>query len=55
MQVSVDFAQSFSIKAWPYYPYSHTGSLRQEVFSCRGLYFGIANLLHYRVNYPHEV
>ena len=53
MQVSVDFAQSH-IKAWPYYPYSYTGSLRQEVFSRRGgVYFGIANLLHYRVNYPH--
>ena len=52
MQVSVDFAQSH-IKAWPYYPYSYTGSLRQEVFTRRGgLYFGIANLLQYRVNYP---
>lgn len=52
MQVSVDFAQSH-LKAWPY-PYSYQGSIRQEVFSRRGgLYFGIANLLHYRVNYPH--
>jgi hypothetical protein len=52
MQVSVDFAQSH-IKAWPYYPYSYTGSLRQEVFTRRGgLYFGIANLLQYRVSYP---
>ena len=53
MQVSVDFAQS-QIQAWPYYPYSYKGSLRQEVFTRRGgLYFGIANLLQYRVNYPH--
>ena len=51
MQVSVEFAESQS-KAWPY-PYSYKGSLRQEVFSRRGgLYFGIANLLQYRANYP---
>ncbi len=51
MQVSVEFAESQS-KAWPY-PYKYKGSLRQEVFSRRGgLYFGIANLLQYRVSYP---
>lgn len=51
MQVSVEFAEAHS-KAWPY-PYSYKGSLRQEVFSRRGgLYFGIANLLQYRANYP---
>ncbi|MBK7300210.1 MAG: DUF1615 domain-containing protein [Moraxellaceae bacterium] len=52
MQVSIDFAES-QVRAWPY-PYSYKGSLRNEVFTRRGgLYFGIANLLHYRVNYPH--
>ncbi|MDO8415800.1 MAG: DUF1615 domain-containing protein [Agitococcus sp.] len=51
MQVSIDFAES-QIHAWPY-PYSYKGSLRNEVFTRRGgLYFGIANLLQYRVNYP---
>lgn len=51
MQVSVEFAEAHS-KAWSY-PYSYKGSLRQEVFSRRGgLYFGIANLLQYRANYP---
>ncbi len=52
MQVSIDFAES-QVRIWPY-PYSYKGSVRQEVFSQRGgLYFGIANLLQYRVNYPH--
>jgi hypothetical protein len=51
MQVSIDFAES-QVRAWPY-PYSYKGSLRNEVFTRRGgLYFGIANLLQYRVNYP---
>lgn len=51
MQVSIEFAQAHT-KAWPY-PYSYKGSLRQEVFTRRGgLYFGIANLLQYRANYP---
>lgn len=51
MQVSIDFAQNH-VKAWPY-PYIYKGSIRQEVFTRRGgLYFGIANLLQYRVNYP---
>jgi len=51
MQVSVDFAESH-VRVWPY-PNHYKGSLRQEVFTRRGgLYFGIANLLQYRVNYP---
>jgi hypothetical protein len=51
MQVSVDFAEGH-VRVWPY-PYSYKGSVRDEVFSRRGgLYFGIANLLQYRVNYP---
>lgn len=51
MQVSVDFADAH-VKAWPY-PYQASGSVRHEVFSRRGgVYFGIAHLLHYRVNYP---
>lgn len=51
MQVSVDFAERH-VKVWPY-PYRYQGSLRREVFSRRGgLYFGIADLLQYRANYP---
>ncbi len=51
MQVSVDFAEGH-VRVWPY-PYSYKGSLREEVFTRRGgLYFGIADLLQYRVNYP---
>ncbi len=51
MQVSVEFAESH-VRVWPY-PYRHKGSIRSEVFSRRGgLYFGIAMLLQYRVNYP---
>lgn len=54
MQVSVEFAEGH-VRAWPY-PYSYKGSVRQEVFTRRGgLYFGIANLLHYRVNYPQMI
>ncbi|PTQ89603.1 DUF1615 domain-containing protein [Agitococcus lubricus] len=51
MQVSIEFAEGH-IRVWPY-PYRYKGSIRSEVFSRRGgLYFGIANLLQYRVNYP---
>lgn len=50
MQVSVTFAAGHA-KAWPY-PYPIKDSIRHEVFTRRGgVYFGIANLLHYRVNY----
>lgn len=54
MQVSVEFAQGHA-RAWPY-PYPVKDSIRHEVFSRRGgVYFGIANLLHYRVNYPEMI
>nr|WP_239058077.1 DUF1615 domain-containing protein [Crenobacter caeni] len=51
MQVSVAFAEA-QLSAWPHYPYPRAGSVRAEVFTRRGgLYFGIANLLQYPVNY----
>ncbi len=54
MQVSVEFAEGH-VRVWPY-PYTYRGSIRSEVFSRRGgLYFGIADLLQYRVDYPEMI
>lgn len=49
MQVAIDFAEAHAVD----YPYDDASSLRDEVFSrCGGLYFGIAHLLGYAVDYP---
>lgn len=52
MQVSIEFAQAHAEG----YPYPVDGSIRREVFSRRGgMYFGIAHLLGYPVNYPRQL
>ncbi|WP_433736163.1 DUF1615 domain-containing protein [Pseudomonas putida] len=49
MQVSIEFAEQHAKD----YPYPVQGSIRREVFTRRGgMYFGIAHLLGYPVNYP---
>ena len=52
MQVSIAFAQ----KQARDYPYPVTESIRHEVFTRRGgMYFGIAHLLGYPVDYPRSL
>jgi hypothetical protein len=52
MQVSIAFAQKLARD----YPYPVAGSIRQEVFTRRGgMYFGIAHLLGYPVDYTQSL
>ena len=51
MQVSIAYAEQHA--AQERYPYPMPGSVRDEVFTRRGgMYFGIAHLLDYPVDYP---
>lgn len=52
MQVSIAFAEQHAQD----YPYAVTGSIRQQVFTRRGgMYFGIAHLLGYPVDYSQSL
>jgi hypothetical protein len=52
MQVSIAFAEQQAAD----YPYTPDGSIRREVFTRRGgMYFGIAHLLGYPVNYDRSL
>ncbi|WP_288440749.1 DUF1615 domain-containing protein [uncultured Pseudomonas sp.] len=52
MQVSIDFAQKHTQD----YPYTYSGTIRQEVFTRRGgMYFGIAHLLGYPAHYERQL
>ncbi|RRV05276.1 DUF1615 domain-containing protein [Pseudomonas sp. v388] len=52
MQVSIAFAEKHAAD----YPYTPDGSIRREVFTRRGgMYFGIAHLLGYPVNYERSL
>ena len=51
MQVSIGFAET-QVREKPY-PYARSGNVRREVFTRHGgVYFGVANLLDYPVDYP---
>ena len=54
MQVSIGFAQNYARKHE--YPWGEVASVRREVFTRRGgMYYGIAHLLAYPVNYDRKL